>query len=104
MHQQQWLAVLEELGPSNRAAPDDALDEGDYKQYAYSFFGHADEPMDPSARWLNGPSLDGRGESPSAAPPPRLGHEPQLAQPAESVHAGHDATRAGGAGNGGMMS
>src|SRR3954452_100532 len=103
MHQQQWLAVLEELGPSNRAAPDDALDEGEYKQYAYSFFGHADEPMDPAARWLTGPSLDGKGEFRFADPAPRLGPEPQLSEAPSSVHAGLDATRTNGGGNGGMV-
>ena len=31
-------------------------------QYAYSFFGHAEEPMAADARRLSGASLDGRGE------------------------------------------
>jgi Mn-containing catalase len=61
MHQQQWLAAIEELGTTNQAAPEDVLDEGDYRQYAYAFFGHADAPMDPGARWLAGTSLDGDG-------------------------------------------
>src|SRR4051794_23330607 len=34
MHQQQWLAAIEELGDTNRAAPNDVPDERDYKQYA----------------------------------------------------------------------
>src|SRR3954466_9228793 len=34
MHQQQWLAAIEELGDTNQAAPNDVLDEGEYKQYA----------------------------------------------------------------------
>jgi Mn-containing catalase len=105
MHQQQWLAAIEELGTSNLAAPEDVLDEGDYQQYAYSFFGHADAPMDPNARWLSGPSLDGKGEFSFADPAPRLGQEPQLAQAPQSVHAGLDATRTNGHSSGdGMMS
>jgi Mn-containing catalase len=100
MHQQQWLAAIEDLGTTNVAAPEDVLDEGEYKQYAYSFFGHADAPMDPSARWLSGPSLDGKGEFKFADPAPALGQEPQLMQAPTSVHAGHDATRADGDGNG----
>ena len=103
MHQQQWLAAIEELGTSGMAAPDDVLDEGDYKQYAYSFFGHADAPMDPSARWLSGRSLDGKGEFAFADPAPRLGQEPELAQAPQSVHARLDATRTNGSGDGGMV-
>jgi Mn-containing catalase len=103
MHQQQWLAAIEELGTSDMSAPEDVLDEGEYKQYAYTFFGHADSPMDPNARWLSGPSLDGKGEFSFADPAPRLGQEPQLAEAPPSVHAGVDATRTNGGGNGGMV-
>jgi len=38
MHQQQWLAVIEEQGDTNRAAPNDVPDERDYKQYALHAF------------------------------------------------------------------
>jgi Mn-containing catalase len=100
MHQQQWLAAIEELGTSGKAAPEDVLDEGEYAQYAYAFFGHADSPMDPNARWLSGPSPDGKGEFTFADPAPRLGQEPELAQAPESVHAGLDATRTNGGGDG----
>jgi len=103
MHQQQWLAAIEEIGDTFQPAPNDVLDEGDYKQYAYAFFGHADAPMDPSARWLSGPSLDGRGEFSFADPAPRLGQEPQLTPGPASVHGGVEATRDGAANGGGMM-
>jgi Mn-containing catalase len=102
MHQQQWLAAIEELGTSDMAVPEDVLDEGEYKQYAYSFFGHADAPMDANARWLSGPSLDGKGEFTFADPAPRLGQEPELAQAPASVHAGLDATRTNGHGDEGL--
>jgi Mn-containing catalase len=95
MHQQQWLAAIEELGTTNTAAPEDVLDEGDYKQYAYSFFGHSDTPMPADARWLSGPSPDGKGEF-SYVDAPRLGQQPELAEAPESVHAGLDATRTNG--------
>src|SRR4051812_10030053 len=101
MHQQQWLAAIEELGTSGQAVPEDVRDEGEYKQYAYSFFGHADAPLDPSARWVSGPSLDGKGEFAVADPAPRLGQEPQLAQAPSSAHDGHDATRTNGGGSDG---
>jgi Mn-containing catalase len=103
MHQQQWLAAIEELGTTNTSAPEDVLDEGEYKQYAYTFFGHGDEPMDPGARWLSGPSLDGKGEFGFADPAPRLGQEAELMQAPASVHGGLDATRTNGGGNGGVV-
>jgi Mn-containing catalase len=104
MHQQQWLAAIEDIGDTNQAAPNDVLDEGEYKPYASAFFGHGDEPMDPAARWLSGPSLDGRGEFSFADPAPRAGEEPQLVPGPESAHGGLEATRDGAAdGNGGGM-
>jgi Mn-containing catalase len=101
MHQQQWLAAIEELGTTNMAAPEDVLDEGEYQQYAYAFFGHADAPQ-AGNRWVAGPSLDGKGEFSFADPAPRLGQEPQLAQAPKSAHDGLDATRNGGGGEGMM--
>jgi Mn-containing catalase len=104
MHQQQWLAAIEDLGDTNQSAPNDVLDEGDYTQYAYAFFAHADAPIDPAARWVSGPAPDGRGEFSVADPAPRLGQEPELMPGPASVHAGVEATRDGAAdGNGGML-
>jgi len=104
MHQQQWLAVLEELeadGVNVRNAPGDFENDAEYQQYAYSFFDHlGDREVDPSARFTSGQSLDGRGEFTFADPAPRLGQEPQLAQAPSSAHDGVEATRAA-SGNGG---
>ena len=97
MHQQQWLAAIEELGDTFNNAPNDVEDEGEYRQYAYQFFGHADEPMDPAARWLSGPSLDGKGDFSFADPAPALGQEPELMGGPASAHSGVEATRKGSA-------
>ena len=102
MHQQQWLAAIEDAGDAYNNAPNDVVDEGDYKRYAYAFFGHGEEPMSPDARWLSGPSLDRKGEFTFADPAPRLGQEPELMGGPSSVHAGTEATRTDGAGNGGI--
>jgi Mn-containing catalase len=102
MHQQQWLAAIEDAGDTFNNAPNDVLDEGQYKQYAHAFFGHAEERMPPDARWLGGPSLDGVGEFTFADPAPRLGQEPQLAQAPASAHDGVEATRAASENGGGI--
>src|SRR5947209_328571 len=93
MHQQQWLAAIEDAGDTFNNAPNDVLDEGEYQQYAHAFFGHGEESMSADARWLSGPSLDGLGEFTFADPAPGLGQEPQLAQAAASAHDGVEATR-----------
>src|SRR3954465_9341369 len=49
MHQQQWLAAIEDAGSTFDNAPNDVVDEGEYRQYSYQFFGHAEEPMAPDA-------------------------------------------------------
>jgi Mn-containing catalase len=63
MHQQQWLAVLEELGPEMATnAPGDYDNEPNYQQHAYAFFNHhMDATIDATARFATGPSLDGKG-------------------------------------------
>src|SRR3712207_2278425 len=59
MHQQQWLAVLEELGPELATnAPGDFENEGEFAEHAYTFINHApDAPPPADARWVSGPSL-----------------------------------------------
>jgi Mn-containing catalase len=64
MHQQQWLAADEDVSDTNQSAPNDVPDEGDYRQYAYSFFHQGDEPLDLDARWTSGSSLEARETSP----------------------------------------
>src|SRR3954470_271267 len=44
MHQQQWLAAIEDAGDTINNAPNDVEDEGEYRQWAYQFFGHGEEP------------------------------------------------------------
>lgn len=83
MHQQQWLAVLEEL-PVDEAtnAPGDYENEPEYEQHAYAFLNHlGDRTVDEEARWSDGPSMDGKGTFTVVQPPPPGGNEPEL-QPA----------------------
>ncbi len=94
MHQQQWLAVLEELGPEMATnAPGDVENEGEFQQYAYAFINHSPDAQIPTdARWTSGPSLDGKGDFSLAETPPVAGPEPQLQKAPPEVHAGVEAT------------
>jgi Mn-containing catalase len=103
MHQQQWMAALEDAGDTFVSAPNDVEDDPEHAKYAYAFFGHGEEPMDADARWLSGPSLDGKGEF-SYVEAPRLGQEPELTAGPPAAHGGVEATRpAEGNGASGMV-
>lgn len=94
MHQQQWLAVLEELPPEQALnAPGDFENEGEDAEHAYRFFDHlADRTVDKDARFASGPSLDGRGEFSVAKPPPPSGQAAELQPAPAEAHAGVEAT------------
>jgi len=99
MHQQQWLAVLEELPQEMTTnAPGDFENEGEHAEHAYAFFHHlADEPVPSDASWASGPSLDGKGEFHVADPAPPLGQAPELQPAPPEIHAGIEATAPDGA-------
>ncbi|CZT37453.1 manganese catalase family protein [Rhizobium sp. 9140] len=80
MHQQQWLAVIEELGghegvlPIPNSFPQEKEDE----RHNYDFFATAADGSAPApARWNEGPSLDGKGQFTVFQNRP-LGEEPVL--------------------------
>lgn len=83
MHQQQWLAVIEELGGAAALPiPNSHPQSKEHQQFSYVFVdprvGPDVQPLE--GRFVSGPSLDGKGEfSPQVATP--LGGEPQLAPP-----------------------
>jgi Mn-containing catalase len=99
MHQQQWLAAIEDLGDTFASAPNDVPDEGDYAKHAYAFFNHSDSPEAELGRWTQGESLDGKGAFSVGDPHAVAGPEPELMGGPASVHAGVEATRANGDGS-----
>lgn len=91
MHQQQWLAAIEELNPSHRAIPVEVADEGEYDKFSHAFLTHADTPVPQDAKWATGTALDGAQFS-IMAPDVPSGQEPQLQPVPPYVHAGPEAT------------
>jgi Mn-containing catalase len=79
MHQQQWLAVLEELGPSHLPVPNSFPQSLENQDYNYKFFitttdGIGDQANQP---WTSGKAPDGHGQfTPFVAKP--LGDVPNL--------------------------
>jgi Mn-containing catalase len=79
MHQQQWLAAIEELGGSAALPIPNSFDQSQEKQeFSYVFFGNsANGEPPPAGRFTQGPSLDGRGTFEARQNVP-LGDEPVL--------------------------
>jgi Mn-containing catalase len=80
MHQQQWLAVIEELGgPSEQMPIPNSFPQSEEAQrFSYVYLGHRVDGTIPEGRWTSGPSLDGKGSFSAAVSEP-LGDEPTLA-------------------------
>ena len=79
MHQQQWLAVIEELGgPGALPIPNSFPQSEETQEYSYAFFATAaDGEEPPPAAWNEGPAPDGRGTF-SVFPNMPMGEEPVL--------------------------
>ena len=91
MHQNQWLAVLEELGGLQQVHPipnsfPQSEENGEFSYAFMSTMRTADEPP-VEGRWTNGKSIDGKGEFSLAGPFMPLGDVPQLSAPDPRGHA-----------------
>jgi Mn-containing catalase len=83
MHQQQWLAVIEELGGYEGVLPipNTFPQKLENQEFNYSFVSTAIDGVAPAqGRFTSGPSLDGKGEFNLQRAMP-LGQEPKLAPP-----------------------
>ncbi|HYE54822.1 MAG TPA: manganese catalase family protein [Chitinophagaceae bacterium] len=101
MHQNQWLAVLEELGgpTMNLPVPNSFPAEKQVQEFAYAFVTtsiNKEDNMSTRGRWADGTSIDGKGRF-TVMPAQPLGQEPQLGIPDPTTHAqtqqmkdGHD--------------
>jgi Mn-containing catalase len=95
MHQQQWLAVLEELGPEMATnAPGDFENTDRFAEHAYQFIDHQlDAGVDRDARFAKGPSLDGKGTFSVVKPDVASAPQPPLDKAPPQGHAGLEATK-----------
>ena len=89
MHQNQWLAVLEELGGMTGAhpIPNSFPQSEELQRFSYTFIStNIQDGTTPTGRWTSGPSIDGKGEF-TVEPIQAFGDEPQLAPPDPRGHA-----------------
>ena len=88
MHQNQWLAVLEELGRDSYPIPNTFTQKLEKQDVAYTFFSTAAPHAESAAtgRWTEGPSIDGKGTFKRERATPE-GDKPVLAPADTEVHA-----------------
>ena len=88
MHQNQWLAVIEELGGLGaHPIPNSFPQSEELRDFSYAFVStNIRGDGTPQGRWTSGPSMDGKGEFHVKAAKP-LGGEPKLAAPDPRGHA-----------------
>jgi hypothetical protein len=98
MHQQQWLAVLEDLGGLQAQLPiPNSFDHAKERtEFSHTFFSTVvgDDAEPPRGRSNQGPSLDGKAEFDVKRLRP-MGEEPQLAPPIPEAFAQLEEMRAG---------
>ncbi len=84
MHQNQWLAAIEELeadGLEQTPVPSNFPQEQEMSEVAYKFMSFSDGQESSQGRWANGPSKDGKGQFEYVAEPQAMGpREEELAQ------------------------
>jgi Mn-containing catalase len=97
MHQQQWLAVLEELGGLQNVLPipNSFPQSQEVQEVSYAYVATGIEGTRvPEGRFTSGPSLDGKGEFSLVQAAP-MGGEPQLAPPIPEGYAQTEDLEAG---------
>ncbi|WP_083007085.1 manganese catalase family protein [Halomonas sp. GT] len=79
-HQQQWLAVIEELGGFEKQLPipNATPETNEATQHSYYYLNTLIDKKAPEGRWSSGPSLDGRSKYSVREQPEPEGQEPSL--------------------------
>jgi len=96
MHQNQWLAAIEELeqsGLETTPVPSSFPLELEKREFAYQFWNNSEGTQSEQGRWAKGPSMDGKGEFEYVANPQPLGPEPHPPQPDPKLHGTGEVSR-----------
>jgi len=80
MHQQQWLAAIEDMGGETAVLPipNSFSQDQENQKFSYAYLGHMTDGSIPQGRWTEGASMDGRSRF-TAQPSQPLGEVPTLA-------------------------
>ncbi len=89
MHQNQWLAAIEDLvseGLDATPVPSSFPLELEKREAAYQFWNLSEGEESAQGRWASGRSMDGKGEFEYVANPQPQGPAPELPQPNPRLH------------------
>ncbi|MBD0341923.1 MAG: manganese catalase family protein, partial [Microcoleus sp. Co-bin12] len=89
MHQNLWLAAIEDLessGMETTPVPSSFPQELEKSEFAYQFWNHSEGSESSEGRWAKGKSMDGKGEFEYVANPQPLGPEPVPPPPEPKLH------------------
>ncbi|MBP1948455.1 manganese catalase family protein [Virgibacillus litoralis] len=87
MHQNQWIAAIEELEQNQKAiVPSTFPQENEKQQVSYSFMNFSKGEESAQGRWANGPSYDGQGNFEYVANPEAMGQVPFLKPSPAYIH------------------
>lgn len=85
MHQEQWLAIIEDMGGMEVSLPiPNATPEAhEAMEHSYYYLNTLMDKQAPEGRWTSGPSLDGRSKFSVKEKPEPEGDEPRLGKARE---------------------
>ncbi|MGG1369734.1 manganese catalase family protein [Priestia megaterium] len=87
MHQNQWMAAIEELEQGQKAIVPSTFNQKYEKQdVSYSFMNFSQGEESKEGRWASGKSLDGQGEFTYVSKPDAMGQNPKLAPAPSYIH------------------
>ncbi|SDZ81197.1 Mn-containing catalase [Thalassobacillus cyri] len=87
MHQNQWMAAIEELEQTQGAVvPSTFNPEYEKQDVAYSFMNFSEGEESSTGRWANGPSMDGKGTFEYVQAPQANGQKPELTPAPAFIH------------------
>lgn len=89
MHQNLWLAAIEDLessGMETTPVPSSFPQELEKSEFAYQFWNHSEGTESSEGRWAKGKSMDGKGEFEYVPNPQPLGPEPVPSPPEPKLH------------------
>ena len=97
MHQNQWLAAIEDIqdsGLESTHVPSSFPLDQEKREFAYQFWNHSKGTESAEGRWAKGASMDGKGEFTYISDPEPLGPEPTPPAGEPRLHGTNESARA----------
>ncbi|WP_138415993.1 manganese catalase family protein [Aquibacillus sediminis] len=87
MHQNQWMAAIEELEQTQGAiVPSTFNQEYEKQEVSYSFMNYSQGEESSTGRWAKGPTMDGQANFEYVQNPEAMGQKPQLKPAPKFIH------------------